>query len=157
MGLEWAPSEKTAIRAGWGIYHAPAQNDDRNAALESSDVRVGLSSADNPNLSFPIEPFLPQAFSQGQTPRALYRHHLDLYAMEYGLSVQQNLPAGVVLDTGFFGSSGRRLFARSDVNVIDPATVLRPLPGVGQVDIKYDDGNSEFDSFHVGLSRRYRN
>ena len=157
VGLAWAPSEKTAIRAGWGIYHAPAQNDDRNAALESSDVRVGLSSADNPNLSFPIEPFLPQAFSQGQTPRALYRHHLDLYAMEYGLSVQQNLPAGVVLDTGFFGSSGRRLFARSYVNVIDPATGLRPLPGFGQVDIKYDDGNSEFDSFHVGPSRRYRN
>ncbi len=157
VGLAWAPSEKTAIRAGFGIYHAPAQNDDRNAALESSDVRVSLTSADNPNISFPIDPFLPEAYSQGQTPRALYRHHRDLYAMEYGLSIQQNLPAGILLDTGYFGSGGRRLFARSYVNLIDPATGLRPLPGFDQVDIKYDDGNSSFNSLHVGLSRRYKN
>ncbi len=157
VGLAWAPSEKTAIRAGFGIYHAPAQNDDRNAGLESSDVRVGLSSADNPNLSFPIEPFLPEALSQGLTPRALYRHHKDLYAIEYGLSIQQNLPTGVLLDMGYFGSGGRRLFARSYVNVIDPATGLRPLPGFDQVDIKYDDGVSSFNSLHVGLSRRYKN
>jgi len=157
VGLAWAPSEKTAIRAGFGIYHAPAQNDDRNAGLESSDVRVDLTSADNPNISFPIEPFLPQAYTQGQTPRALYRHHRDLYAMEYGLSIQQNLPTNILLDVGYFGSGGRRLFARSYVNVIDPATGVRPLPGFGAVDIKYDDGNSSFNSLHVGLSRRYKN
>jgi len=157
VGLAWAPDEKTAVRAGFGIYHAPAQNDDRNAALESSDVRVALTSADNPNISFPIEPFLSEAYSQGQTPRALYRHHRDLYAMEYGLSVQRNLPAGILLDAGYFGSGGRRLFARSYVNVIDPATGLRPLPGFGQVDIKYDSGTSSFNSLHVGLSRRYKN
>jgi hypothetical protein len=61
------------------------------------------------------------------------------------------------LDAGYFGSGGRRLFARSYVNVIDPATGLRPLPGFGQVDIKNDSGTSNFNSLHVGLSRRYKN
>ncbi len=155
VGLAYAPTEHTAVRAGFGIYHAPAQNDDRNAALESSNSRVSLTSADVSNLSYPIDPFLPLALVSGQTPRALNRSHKDLYAIEYGLSVQQNLPSDVLLDAGYFGSSGRRLFARSYVNVIDPATGLRPLPGFGQVDIKNDDGTSSFNSLHVGLSRRF--
>ena len=156
VGLAWAPSERTAIRAGFGIYHAPAQNDDRNAALESSDVRVSLTSADNPNISFPIDPFLPEAYSQGQTPRALYRHHRDLYAIEYGLSIQHNLPAE--------HSLGHRILRQRRAPLV--RTQLRecyrsghwscgPLSGFDQVDIKYDDGNSSFNSLHVGLSRRY--
>jgi len=38
IGLAWAPSAlhgKTVIRAGFGIYHGAAQNDDLNAGLES--------------------------------------------------------------------------------------------------------------------------
>jgi hypothetical protein len=157
VGIAYAPTAKTVVRTGWGIYHGAAQNDDRNSALESSNTRISLTSADVPNLSFPIEPFLGQAIAGGQTPRALNRHHKDLYAMEYGLSVQQNLPANFLLDAGYFGSSGRRLFARSFVNVIDPVTGQRPLPGFSAVDIKNDDGVSSFNSLHLSASRRLKN
>jgi hypothetical protein len=155
FALAWAVTQKTVIRTGFGIYHAPAQNDDRNAALESDNVRVSLTSADVPNLSYPIDPFIPLASVTGQTPRALQRDRKDLYAMEYGLSIQQTLPAGFILDTGYFASQGRRLFERTYINNIDPLTGQRPLTGFGQIDLKRNDANSSFNALHVSLHRNF--
>ena len=47
VGLAWAPGAlhgKTVVRAGFGIYHGAAQNDDENAALESDNTRQALVS-----------------------------------------------------------------------------------------------------------------
>src|SRR2546430_15521643 len=80
FALAWAITQKTVVRTGFGRCHTPAQNDDRNAALESDNVRISLTSADVPNLSYPIDPFIPLASVVGQTPRALQRDRKDLYA-----------------------------------------------------------------------------
>src|SRR4029077_2963158 len=47
VALAWAPSAlhgKTVFRAGFGIYHGAAQNDDLNAGLESDTFRVLVNS-----------------------------------------------------------------------------------------------------------------
>ena len=155
FGIAYGINEKTVIRTGFGIYHGPGQNDDRNAALESDNVRLSLTSADIPNLSYPIEPFISTAEVIGVTPRALQRDRKDLYTMEYGLSIERNLPANFVLSTGYTVTQGRRLFSRTYINTIDPATGERPLLGFGQVDLKRNDGNSNFNAFNVSLNRRF--
>ena len=154
FGVAWAPSKTTVVRTGFGLYHGAAQNDDLNAALESDNVRLSLTSADVPNLSYPIEPFIPLASSQGITPRALQREgRRDLYAEEWGLSVQHTLPHDFVLQAAYSGSHGVRLFARNYINLIDPATGLRPLQNFGQIDIKHDDGTSSFHALNLSLQR----
>jgi len=164
FGVAWAPSQfhgKTVIRSGFGIYHGAGQNDDLNAALESDNVRVSLSSADVPNLSYPIDPFIPLAQTQGRVPRALQRDRRDLYAEEWGLSVQQQLPHEFIFQTGYAGTAGVRLFARTYENVClqvpNPNTGFCPrtLAGVGQVDLKRNDGNSTFHALQVSLQRHY--
>jgi len=48
IALAWAPSAlhgNTVIRAGFGIYHGAAQNDDLNAGLESDTFRIKTSGA----------------------------------------------------------------------------------------------------------------
>ncbi len=154
FGVAWSPTQKTVVRGGFGIYHGAGQNDDLNAALESDNIRISLSSADEPNLSYPIAPFLPAAAVQGRTPRALQRDRRDLYAEEWGLSIQQSLPHNFLLQTGYMGSQGVRLFARTYINVIDPLTGTRPLNGFSQIDIKRNDGNSKFNALQVSLQRR---
>ena len=93
LGIAYGLNDKTVIRTGFGIYHGPGQNDDRNAALESDNVRLTLTSADVPDLAYPFEPFLTTAETIGVTPRALQRDRKDLYTMEYGLSIERNLLA----------------------------------------------------------------
>ncbi len=155
LGIAYGVDSKTVVRTGFGIYHGPGQNDDRNAALESDNVRLSLTSADVPGLSYPIDPFLSTAALIGVTPRALQRDRKDLYTMEYGLSIERNLPANFVLETGFTGVQGRRLFARTYVNTIDPATGVRPLPNFQQIDIKENNGNSSFNALNASLNRQF--
>ena len=103
-GLRSALNGKTVVRAGFGIYHGAAQNDDLNAGLESD--RFTLSANFDP--SGPGTPLLP-AYQQeipdlssltnevtraGQHPRALQRQgRRDLYVETWGLTIDHELPA----------------------------------------------------------------
>ena len=187
IGIAWAPSAlhgKTVIRTGFGIYSGSAQNDDRNAGLESDNLRQGLQQgvngvpegglnygpgylADPPDFGTPATPVLQ--------PRALYRHHRDLYVEQWGLTVEHELPANFLFTTSYLGTHGVRLFARNYTNLCDQATYqatqncvrpLDPYPIVispteqvpyGLVDIKNDIGDSSYNGLLLSVQRRITN
>ncbi len=158
LGLAWAPralKDKTVIRAGYGVFFGPGQNDDVFAAIDSSADRISLDRTQAPNLRYPFTPFLPLAATAGATPRALQRDRRDLYSLNYSLSVQQQLPAQFVMQVGYVGGQGHKLFARSFINVVDPRTDLRPLQSFGRIDYKANDGNSNFHGLQVSLHRQF--
>lgn len=158
VGLAWSPGAfkgKTVIRTGFGVYHGTGQNDDVNAALDNDTDRFSLTAREAPGLSFPVEPFLGQARSQGITPRSLQRDRRDIYALQWGLSIQQQLPASFVMQVGYVGNGGRKLFSRTFINVINPLTGQRPLPAFGRIDEKRNDGTSSFHGLQVSLLRQF--
>jgi hypothetical protein len=164
LGVAWAPAmfhHKTVFRAGYGIYSGPGQNDDTNAAFESNDFRISANTDIIPNLSYPIDPFLPLASVVARTPRALERNRHDLYVNSWGFSIQQELPASFMLQTSYMGSEAIDNFERSYINLctgpIDPNTgsCPRPLPGYGIIDIKNNHGTASFNALQVGLQRRF--
>ena len=157
LGIAWAPRAlkgKTVIRTGVGVYHGPGQIDDTNAALDNTADNFSLTAVEAPGLSYPVAPFLAQARAVGITPRSLQRDRRDLYSTQWGLSIQQELPASFVMQVGYAGSSGSKLSARSDVNVLDPVTRVRPLPTFGRIDEKRMDGKSNFNALQLSLYRR---
>jgi len=186
VSVAWAPAAlhgKTVVRAGFGIYHGAAQNDDLNAGLESDTFRATVQ---GPTISPALEQEIPDLSSLGSQkqanhPRALQREdRRDLYAEEWGLTIEHELPARFLLSTSYLGSHGVRLFSRGGVNLCnspvipnstDPTLVtdcVRPLdqyfPGTpvttdpyGSVDIKRDIGSSSYHALGISLERRFDN
>ena len=188
VSVAWAPSAlhgKTVVRAGFGIYHGAAQNDDLNAGLESD--RFTLSANFDP--SGPGTPLLP-AYQQeipdlsslsnevtraGQHPRGLQRQgRRDLYVETWGLTIDHELPANFLASGQYIGSRGVRLFSRGAVNLCitkpdSDGNCVRPLdqfypdpnnPGgtidpFGSVDFKSDIGASTYHALMLSLDRRF--
>jgi Carboxypeptidase regulatory-like domain/TonB dependent receptor len=191
IALAWAPSAlhgKTVVRSGYGIYHGAAQNDDLNAGLESDTYRVTVTPTSTTPL--PLNPAYEQtnpdlsgltiAQKAASHPRALQRQaRRDLYAEEWGLTIEHELPANFLVSAQYLGSRGVRLFSRGGVNLCSaPLTLngagtdcVRPLdqfylpdpsvPGsstsdpFGSVDIKRDIGSSTYNALGLSLERRF--
>jgi hypothetical protein len=182
IALAWAPSAlhgKTVFRAGFGIYHGAAQNDDLNAGLESDTYRVTVNPPSRAP-SFPLETAYEQTNPDlsglvgiqkaAQHPRALQRQgRRDLYAEEWGLTVEHQLPAQFSLSAQYIGTRGVRLFSRGAVNLCtEPVTLNstgdcnRPLDQYypagnpfGSVDYKSDIGSSTYHALGLSLERRF--
>ena len=158
LGLAWSPrifsGKTTAVRSGFGIYYGANQNDDFSDPMESSVPRYSITDSDAPSLSYPITPFLVPQYSF-YSPKAINRHRKDGYYENWDFNIQQELPLSFTGQVGYVGSEGHHLFSRETVNLIDPATGKRPLPGFSQFGMKSNYGNNNFHALQASLQRRF--
>ena len=112
-------NHKTAIRAGFGIFH-----DQVFPALYASAYYLAPPYA-SALLFFPPPPF-PNPFV-GVTPGGVtgpvtefagvdYNASSAPYEMQYNLTIQHQLTPSTVLSVGYIGSQGRHLFTEVDLN-----------------------------------------
>lgn len=157
VSVAWAPSAmgggKTVIRSGFGLYHGDGQLDDQNVPIKNEVGAYSLSAKSTPALSYPVTPFLngPGTISAN----ADYRDRKDMYVAEWGLSVQRALPHNLLGTLSYVGSKGSYELITSYVNLIDPATGLRPYPAFGQVRWRGNSNSSSYDGFLASLQRSY--
>jgi hypothetical protein len=158
ISMAWAPKMfggKTVFRTGYGRYIGPGQNDDVTAAIDSLPESFSLTAADAPALSYPPSGFLSQLRSQGQTPRSVQRDRKEPESHMWTLSVQRQLPKGMVGQIAYVGNVGRNQLTRTYVNTLDPVTRRRPLSTFGQIDEKRFDGNTSFNGLQSSLTRSF--
>jgi hypothetical protein len=157
ISFTWSPSAlgngKTVFRSGFGIYHGDGQLDDQNVPIKNEVGVYSLSAKSTPGLTYPITPFLngPGTLSAN----ADYRDRKDMYVSQWGLSVQRALPHDMVGTLSYVGSKGTYVLITSYVNLIDPATGLRPYPAFGQVRWRGNSNSSSYDGFVASLQRNF--
>jgi hypothetical protein len=179
LSFAWSPEKshgKTVFRAGYGIYHGAAQNDDLNAGLESDTFRILVNSFNNE----PLQPAwaqqnpdlsgIPGSSKQANHPRALQREgRRDLYVETWGLTIEHQLPANFLYTMQYIGSHGVHLFSRGAVNLCTEPVTYNPVdtdcvrtldpyyPGgnpFGSVDYKHDVGASTYEALNWSVERR---
>jgi len=156
IALAWAPrnSGHTVIRAGFGTYHEDGQLDDQNLPISNEVYSYSLQSKTIPNLSYPIDPFL--ADTTGIiSPRDDDRRRKDTAVAQWGLSVQQTLPADFVGTVSYVGSEGAHLLTLSETNVVDALTGTRPYAAFGQVSWRGNTRNSNYQALSVVVKRSF--
>lgn len=153
----------TVFRAGHGIYHGETQLGDQDSPVVNNEPSTLLTSGVQSNGSFvqysyPVNPALTPSTGLALTPRSMARVHPDSYVEQWTASVQQALPRQTTITLTYLGSHGVHLFRRGYTNLIDPTTNKRPLPQYpSQIDTKYNEGMSSFNSGIVSVSRRFHN
>jgi len=158
IALAYAPAwlgGKTVIRSGFGTYHQDGQLDDQNVPEGNEVASFSLSHKTTPGLTYPIDPFLADAAGV-ISPQAMERGRKDMYATQWGLSVQQKLPDNVLGTVSYVGSKGTHLLTLSYVNVLDPLTGQPPYPQFGQIAWRGNQSNSTYEGLGVGLQRTFR-
>lgn len=157
VSLAWSPKQfqdKTVIRVGGGIYHGDAQFGEQQSAVTNDGFSYSLSAATTPNLAYPVivDPNnLPRT-----APTAYDRHRRSETFQEWGLQVQQFLPAGFTAMIGYQGIQAYHLSTRSYTNVINPLTGKRPLAGFDQLAWVGGDSNSSYHGLLMSLQRTTR-
>ena len=156
IAFAWAPSAngRTVVRAGFGTYHEDGQLDDQNLPESNEVYAYSLSNKTIPILSYPIAPFLVDTTGK-ISPRDDDRLRKDTFVTQWGLSVQQSLPAAFIGTVGYVGSKGNHLLTLSEVNVVDPVTGLRPYPAFGQVSWRGNKNNSNYNGLSVAVKRSF--
>ena len=157
VSLAWSPKslhDKTVIRAGGGLFYGDAQLGDQQAPVTNDGFSYSLSSATTPNLAYPVivDPnSLPRT-----APTQSERHRRSQVFQEWGLQVQQILPAGFTAQVGYMGMENYHLNSRGYTNLIDPATGKRPLAGFDQISTTGDWSVSSYHGLLMMLQRTTR-
>jgi len=172
VGLAWTPpisirpGKKMVIRAGYGIYYSPeialeaynlVLNGIRNENNSTSGVTPLLTLANG----FPIT-----ATTGFPTEYGLDAHAPTPYLQQWNMSVQQELPAGMLLEAAYIGSKGTDLGLFRHFNT--PAHVetgqdlpprpgdlqsLRTFPQLGPIIQIQHIGNSNYNSLQVKANK----
>lgn len=168
IGFAWRPfGEKTVIRGGIGQYYQ----------IESTNIRLNFNFipfdfTQNINATAGVVPtqttadsFQGQAFGAGLTPLtapiswAPLPERAKMAAdAHWSFGLERQLPAGMVLEANYVGTSGRHLPGTLDINDPSPGPgniqARRPYQGFGTIDYNTQNGSSIYHSFPASLRRR---
>ena len=158
LGIAWSQGN-TVVRAGGGIYHTDGQIDDQNLPISNTVDRYSFSNTSFPTLSFPLTPFLNFAENGGLgvvSPRDLDRNRKDDYVAAWTASIQHTFVGSIVGTASYVGNKSTDVLTTTYVNLVNPATGVRPYPAFGPVSWRGDVGNATFEGLQFNARRAFQ-
>jgi hypothetical protein len=170
LGLVWVPDRdrRFVVRAGGAVSYLMPQPIHyygmafENPALPAS---ASFSAADAPAeyLVYPrmagltgqvlANPgLLPKNFRLSRVVADYNRR--DTYAGMWNLSVQRQLPANASVQLSYVGQRTVKLYSARPLNLVDPATRVRPHPELGQVNLMENAANITYHGLEISANQR---
>ena len=164
---------KTSMRAGFGMFHDPAQTYVFNSGYVGTPPFLALNSV---NPSFPL-PFVGGGAASAPLPALTfgtdYNIHTTPYMMQYNLNIEREVAKGSVVTLGYVGSRGVDLLSFRDYNPPVPAKLANgtlqfgnPTTGVsnprinplfGSLVLTNPGSSSHYNSFQSSWNNRLGN
>ena len=166
VGFAYSPGflRNTVFRGSFGIFYAT----DNWNELQFENLAPRFLSSQTLN-GDPVTPslFLSDLFPVGQlgggtlTPFSLDKRNRTPYVQEWAFDVQHSFAKDWLLDLGYMGNTGQKLYQRRDLNVPtpDPTGTIpiedrRPYPDFGQILLAYNGGWSSYNALTLRAEKR---
>lgn len=161
-GMSYRLTDRTVVRGSAGIFHNRVTLNDSlllggNPPFQPQ-VSVSNGLVDNPGGSggAAVLPFGMTAIDK------VFKHPT---AYTYSAGIQRELPWNFVVDAAYVGRRGLYLQRERNINQLAAGTVqanpgvnvaaLRPYKGYGVIRLSENAGYSKYNSFQLGIDRRY--
>lgn len=174
FGLAWTPVAKTVIRLGGGVFYERIRSGQAQFNVANPPglrtVQVLYGNLDTYTSSAQTQfPVASNGIARDERAPTVYN---------YNLSIQRELPLGVLLDMGYVGSQSRHLYYMAPVNEppfgsawlpqnqdptvtprFDGTTTLpvdftRPYPGFSSLQVFTTSGSANYNALQISANRR---
>jgi len=176
VGLAWdvTGDGKTAVRAQYGIFYEALTAEQASGVLVPQPFGLNYTLNNPEALSAPyagtVNPF-PYTFAPGsarfvqpiQIPKEVTGSLRNPYTQNFGVSAQRQLTRDLLLNVAYVSTVGRKLIILREVNpaVYGPGATTKNTsarriyaPEFDSVGGLFSDGNSDFNSLQVTLTKR---
>jgi hypothetical protein len=161
LGFAWQPTSdaKTLLRGGYGVYF------DQSALAPSEGLYFSP-----PYFTFRLFVALPQfplllhdpypanyPFSIPPSATAFQRDLRTAYMQHWNVNVQRQLGGNRILEVGYVGSKGTKLFSARDINQAAPSAAAfnpRPVPFFEDVNVMESRASSNYHSLQTRFQQR---
>jgi outer membrane receptor protein involved in Fe transport len=191
MGIAYSPrfdqgflgwlfgDRRTSFRTGYGIgYDSYFNNITSNVAASApynlSVTHTSLVDVANPRGTPTLSSQLPQTPplpSPRLSQSGIAANLVNPYYQRWSFTIQRELPSNWLLDVGYVGSKGTKLFATEQLNPTVPVSLRAPVPAFvpasareprldplqGSRSIRTNGGSSSYNSFQAEVKRRFAN
>jgi hypothetical protein len=174
IGLAYAIAPKWSVRAGWGMFYvAPSGQVNNNTSPVGYTATESMATTDQrtPVFKLSVGPPPYKLPDPSKNTADMMNGKAVSYAprdakmgtnQQWHLTIQRELPGGVVVETAYVGSRGLHLLFRRDMNQVPPnllgpgdAQTRRPFPNFLAVNTNEQDANSIYHSFQLTVNKRF--
>ncbi|HUS05173.1 MAG TPA: TonB-dependent receptor [Bryobacteraceae bacterium] len=170
VGLAFRASNRTALRAGYGVFYAKTQGNELQFKLNAPPLVFAatlVGAVGQPNLNwdrdaFP-DPASPQFPVGTLSPFSVDPRDRSPYIQQWNLNINQGLTDNLLLEVAYAGSKGTKLAERVNINQgvlpgpgnVTPLAVRRPFAGFGDILSSNWQENSNYHALQMRLERRF--